>query len=65
MTDPPTSPPDSAGSAPSETDEEIPLGQRLFDRPFLLLGACIVVMFVFFTGWGLWEIATLPEAPLP
>ena len=45
--------------------EEIPLGQRLFDSPFLLLVACIVVMFVFFTGWGLVELATLEQAPLP
>lgn len=51
--------PDSGG------DEEIPLGQRLFDRPILLLVACIVVMFVFFTGWGWVELASLPEAPLP
>jgi hypothetical protein len=51
-------------SAP-ESEEEIPLGQRLFDRPFLLLTACTVIMFVFFTGWGLWEIFTLPQAPLP
>jgi hypothetical protein len=65
MTDPPTSPNESAASSSPGTDEEIPLGQRLLDRPFLLLVACMVVMFVFFTGWGLWEIATLPEAPLP
>lgn len=45
--------------------EEIPLGQRLYDRPFLLLLACVVVMFVFFTGWGLVELAMLDEAPLP
>jgi len=43
----------------------IPLGQRLFDSPFLLLIACIVVMLVFFTGWGLIEIYSLTEAPLP
>ena len=46
-------------------EEEVPLGQRLFDRPFLLLAACIVVMFVFYTGWGLVEMLSLPEAPLP
>ncbi len=46
-------------------EEEIPLGQRIFDNPFLLLIACIVVMFVFYTGWGLVELAMLPEAPLP
>lgn len=45
-------------------DEEIPLGQRLFDRPFLLLIAGIVVMVVFYTLWGLWEIASLTPSPL-
>lgn len=44
---------------------EIPLGQRLFDRPFLLLLLGLLVMFVFYTGWGLFEILSLPEAPLP
>lgn len=42
-----------------------PLGQRLFDNVFLLLVAGIVVMVVVFTGWGLWEILTLPPATLP
>lgn len=46
-------------------DEPIPLGQRLLDRPFLLLVASIVVMFVFYTGWGMLEIASLTPAPLP
>jgi hypothetical protein len=50
---------------PEEPEGEIPLGQRLFDSPFLLLAACLVVMFAFYTGWGLWEIASLTEAPLP
>ena len=50
----------------SETrSEEPPLGQRLFDNVFLLLLAGIVVMVVLFTGWGLWEILTLPPATLP
>jgi len=48
-----------------ESGERVPLGQRLFDRPFLLLIACIVVMFVFYTGWGMLEIASLSDAPLP
>lgn len=52
-----------APEAPDE--EEVPLGQRLLDRPFLLLIASIVVMFVFFTGWGVYEIFSLPDAPLP
>ena len=49
----------------NEDDSDIPLGQRLFDKPFLLLIACMVVMFVFFTGWGMWEIMSLPTATLP
>jgi len=50
---------------PEPPNEEIPLGQRLYDSPFLLLFAGIVVMLVFYTGWGLWEVMTLPQAPLP
>jgi hypothetical protein len=51
---------------PSDHDSEpIPLGQRLYDNPFLLLVAGIVVMVVFYTGWGLWEVLRLQPAPLP
>jgi len=45
--------------------EAIPAGQRLFDRPFLLLAAGLFVMFLFYTGWGMWEILTLPQGTLP
>ena len=45
--------------------ETVPLGQRLLDRPFLLLVAGLVVMFGFYTFWGLYEIWSLPRAPLP
>jgi hypothetical protein len=48
-----------------EPPEEIPFGQRFLDSPFVLLVICIVVMFVFYTGWGLVELAMLSEAPLP
>jgi hypothetical protein len=48
----------------AEPEGPVPLGQRLFDNVFLLLGAGLVVMFLFYTGWGLWEILTLPAAPL-
>jgi hypothetical protein len=50
---------------PEGQGEPVPLGQRLLDRPFLLLVACIVVMFLFYTGWGLLELASLEQAPLP
>ena len=51
--------------APPADQEEVPLGQRLFDSPFLLLAAGIIVMVVLYTGWGLWEILSLTPAPLP
>ena len=50
---------------PSPTDPGTPLGQRLLDRPFLLLAAGLVVMFGFYTLWGLYEIWSLPAATLP
>jgi hypothetical protein len=55
---------DETTEAASQTGE-VPLGQRLFDRPFLLLLLGLLVMFVFYTGWGLIEIFSLSEAPLP
>lgn len=58
-------PQESSGPEGPTPGGEVPLGQRLYDRPFLLLVAGIVVMVVSFTAWGLWEIATLPSAPLP
>ena len=48
-----------------EADEPVPLGQRLFERPFLLLAAGLFVMILFYTGWGLWEILSLPPGKLP
>ncbi|MCC7008462.1 MAG: hypothetical protein IT184_06565 [Acidobacteria bacterium] len=53
---------------PAETphsDDAVPLGQRLFDNVFLLLGAGLLVMLLVYTGWGLVEVLTLPPAPLP
>jgi len=49
----------------SKLSTPIPLGQRLFERPFLLLLLGLVVMFGFYTIWGLVEVMSLPEAPLP
>lgn len=45
--------------------DRAPLGQRLYDNVFLLLVAGVLVMAVFYTLWGLWEVLTLPPAPLP
>jgi len=49
----------------TEDQERIPLGQRLLDRPLLLLVSGIVVMVLCYTLWGLWEILKLPSATLP
>lgn len=57
--------PDIGHGSTSEDDIPIPWGQRLCDSPFILLFLCIVIMFVFFTGWGLYEILSLETAPLP
>jgi hypothetical protein len=51
--------------APDRAAEPVPLGQRLFDNVFLLLAAGIAVMVVLYTGWGMWEILSLPPATLP
>ena len=51
--------PDTRGAAPP------PLGQRLYDNKYLLLGAGLFVMFLLYTAWGLWEITSLPSGTLP
>lgn len=48
-----------------EPVETLPLGQRLFDNMYLLLALGLVVMFVIFTGWGMWEILSMPPSTLP
>jgi len=52
-----------AGS--SNEPEQMPLGQRLYDNWFLLMVAGILIMAVIYTGWGLWEIVSLPQGALP
>lgn len=47
------------------SDERVPLGQRIYENPFLLLAAGIAVMVIFYTLWGLVEVISLPQAPLP
>ena len=48
-----------------DSPQSVPLGQRLFDNVWLLLGLGLLVMFLVFTAWGLWEIYSLPVATLP
>lgn len=51
--------------APSDDSPEIPFFQKLYDRPFVLLVIGFLVVLVLFTGWGLWEVMSLPTATLP
>jgi hypothetical protein len=37
----------------------------MFDNVFLLLVLGIVIMLVVYTGWGMWEILTMPAGTLP
>ena len=49
----------------TERDEEqskVPLAQVFFDNIFLLLVLGLAVPVVFYTIWGLLEIATIPVA---
>ena len=55
---------DDSRPAPDDPGE-VPFFQRLYDSPFVLLAIGMVVMLVLFTFWGLWEVMSLPTAPLP
>lgn len=50
---------------PPGASEPVPRGQRFFDNIHLLLALGILIMVVLYTGWGMWEIMTLPKATLP
>lgn len=39
--------------------------QALMDNPWLLLALGILIVFVSYTGWGWWDLATRPIATLP
>ena len=56
---------DPSPDDPQESAEPLPLGQRLFDNMYLLLALGLLVMFVIFTGWGMWEILSMPTSTLP
>ena len=50
---------------PSDDAPAVPFPQKLYDSPFILLAIGFLVMLVLFTGWGLWEVMSLPTATLP
>lgn len=46
-------------------EENVPSLQKLYDRPFLWLTLGMIVMVVFYTAWGIFEMMNLTQAPLP
>jgi hypothetical protein len=56
---------DMPRGTPDSDAEQMPLGQRLYDNWLLLMIAGILIMAVIYTGWGLWEITSMPAAELP
>ena len=56
---------ESSSESKGSPESKIPRGQQYFDNPWLLLVAGLVVMFVFYTIWGMFEIVNLPQATLP
>ncbi|MHB1311116.1 MAG: hypothetical protein ACYC3L_03785 [Gemmatimonadaceae bacterium] len=52
-------------SPPAGAEEALPLMQRLFDNVWLLLVLGIVIMFIVYTGWGMYELLSMPAGTLP
>ena len=59
------SPSDRRDALNANDAEPLPLGQRLFDNMYLLLALGLLVMFVVFTAWGMWEVLSMPKGTLP
>lgn len=47
----------------TQTDEKVPLMQRLLDNPFLLLFLGVLIPMLVYTLWGVIDILTVPLAP--
>lgn len=48
-----------------QDDSAQPFLQRLYDRPFVLLGLGMAVMLAFYTLWGWFELTQMPTSTLP
>ena len=60
--DAPQGTPDASGPVPDPVSEPVPFMQRVLDDPFLLLFLGVTIPTVFYTLWGVMEIATIPIA---
>jgi hypothetical protein len=49
-------------SSPQETEERIPVMQRVLDNPFLLLFIGVSMPAVLYLMWGIMEVAQIPLA---
>ena len=47
----------------TQTEERVPLMQRLLDNPFLLLFLGVLIPMIVYTLWGVIDILTVPMAP--
>jgi len=47
----------------TQTEEKVPLMQRLLDNPFLLLFLGVLIPMIVYTLWGVIDILTVPMAP--
>lgn len=54
---------DQGGQAPVRAEEQIPLGQILFDNIWLLFMLGIAIPFLMYIVWGLLDIASTPVLP--
>ncbi len=45
----------------NEIKDNVPIGQLILDMPFLLLTIGMIIMLLFYTIWGLYEVMSLPE----
>lgn len=44
----------------TESTDDIPMMQRMYNRIWLLAAASLVFFFVVYLGWGLLDLLTLP-----
>ncbi len=51
------------GNEEKVENKEIPSGQIWFDRIFFWFIVSLLITATLYTGWGLYEIFTLPPAP--
>ena len=53
---------ETAPTGPAEQSARIPMMQRVFDNPFLLLFLGVTIPTVLYLLWGVMELASIPLA---